>query len=396
MLLQIEELKERDQSFPLWSIGFRPFFFLASLQASLMVLLWLLMLGNVIPLPRAIPALYWHAHEMLYGFVGATITGFLLTAVPKWTGTSPIRGASLILLTVLWLGARLSLLMPNVGADLAPAWQLGFWAVLLYFITRPIVLSHNWRNLKVVAIIALLLSSNALFYLGHYAFAVKLALWLITLLMALIGSRIIPGFTRNWLSRQVGAPFNTPGNSNLPNAAMAALIGAALFNLAPLPAALQATALALAAVLLLVTAGGWQGHKTLREPLLWILHIGYLFIPVSLLLRACALLSTAMPVSAATHALTAGAMGCLIIGVMSRASRGHSGRELKAGYLEVAVFLAVIMGALLRVAATIAPQQNGLLEVSGLLWSAGFALFAVGYAPCFFKPELRLMPPNRQ
>ncbi len=366
----------------LLKMGFRPFFFLAGLHAALMLTLWVLALSGHLLLPSELGAVGWHAHEMLYGFVGAAVAGFLLTAVPKWTGTEPLAGEALMLLVAFWLAGR-TVAWVSGGAILQGT-QVLFWLGLLVAIGVPIVRTRNARNYKVLALVAALGVSNVA-QLGAYSLkAQATTLWLITALMALIGGRILPMFTTNGLSAQRGEKLPPIPPARWEKAPMACLVAAALADLASPWPALNATFCVLAALGIWANGVRFRGLQTGRVPLLWSLHAGYAFIGLSLALRGLYALHR-VPYSAALHALTAGAMGSMIIAMMTRVSRGHTGRALLAGPVEVTMYALVIAGGLLRVVSAFWPQSP-LVWVAGTLFLLGYALFVVAYARILAGP----------
>jgi len=371
--------------------GFRPFFFGAAAWAVVALILWLGALSGKIALPSALEPLIWHRHEMLFGFVGAAVAGFMLTAIPNWTGRLPIAGASLAALFGLWVAARLAVLCSaHLGQGPAALLDVGFYILLAAIGTREILAAKN-RDVPVVGLILLFGVANAI---DHAAAAGLVAdadlgwragISLVVLMISVIGGRIVPSFTRNWLARRgvrEGLP-EQPGRFDLAAIAVTALALAG-WVLFPSQAAVG---------VLLVGAGlfqalrlaRWRGLRTLADPLVLVLHVGYLWVPIGLLLLGAAILGPAMPRSAAVHALTAGAMATMILAVMTRASLGHTGRELRANGGTAALYLLVTLGALLRLAASFGLVDYMLgLEVAGLAWGGAFFLFLVAYGPILF------------
>ncbi len=375
--------------------GFRPFFFGGAAWAVIALALWLCSLAGAFSLPTAMDALSWHRHEMLFGFVGAVVAGFLLTAIPNWTGRLPIAGWPLALLAGFWLAGRLAVLTSGIiGPVAAAAMDVGFFVLLAAVGAQEVLAARN-RNLPVVGAVLLLAFANAL---DHVAMAglttdpllgMRFGIGVVTLLICLIGGRIIPSFTRNWLARQGikdGLPTQ-PGPFDLASigvVAVAFLAWMTMPGLAP-------------AGLLLLFAGGmqllrllrWKGHRTFADPLVLILHVAFLWVPAGLLLLGASVLTPAIPQSAAIHALTAGAMASMILAVMTRATLGHTARELRADGATQAIYLLVTIGALTRVAAPLEVEHyTPLMRASGVLWGAAFLLFLIRYAPILFGPRL--------
>ena len=332
---------------------------------------------------------------MLFGFVGAVIAGFLLTAVPNWTGRLPIAGSPLAALVGLWLAGRLAVLFSaEIGALTAAVLDVGFFFVLALVAAREVLKSKN-RNLPVVGLIFLfglvdaLDHASAAGWLADADLAWKCAIALVVVLISLIGGRIIPSFTRNWLSKQgvrEGLPTQ-PGRFDL------AVIGLTAFAFLAWITAPQGW---LNGALFAVAAAGqayrltrWKGWKTLADPLVLILHVGYAWVPVGLTLLAAVEFGAAIPRSASVHALTAGAMATMILAVMSRATLGHTGRELRASMTTQAAYVLVTAGAILRVAAPLGLFEYRIgMEVAGAAWMGAFLLFLAAYGPILLSPRI--------
>jgi uncharacterized protein involved in response to NO len=375
------------------SQGFRPFFLGAGVWAVLGMLLWSGALLEGTPLPTAFTPAVWHAHAMLFGFVGAAKAGFLTTAVPNWTGRMPIQGWPLGVLAGLWVLGRLACAVSGIiGAPAAMALDLLFFLALPAILGREIVAGRNWRNLPVVGATGALAAANALVHLEPVAgldsgYGLRLAIGAYAFLMALIGGRIVPSFTRNWLAKR--DPRHRPARATQGDRAVVVLTGlaAAAWTLRPDHAVIGLLAAA-AALGNAWRMARWQGHRTWREPLLLVLHAGYAWLPIGFALVALVALGAGVPATAALHALTAGAMGLMPAAVMTRATLGHTGRALTAGAGSAALFAAVALAAALRVAA---PMTGGwyldLLGASALVWIAAFALYVALYAPMQLKPR---------
>ncbi len=384
----------------LLSQGFRPFFLSAAVWAALALLLWLLAFWGWITLPTTFDPIAWHVHEMLFGFVGAAIAGFVLTAIPNWTGRLPLQGWPLFGLFALWVAGRVVMAFSAVvGAVPAAVIDVAFFAVLSAVAAREIIVGKNWRNLPIVAALALLALGNALFHASMMQvglagmaavseLAWRLAITVVVLLIGLIGGRIIPSFTGNWLAKRgeprppAWGPFDT----------LSLLVtGAALlyWSFAP-PGPMVANGLMLAALANAMRLARWHGHRTLPEPLLWILHVGYAWLPIGLALLAASQLTPHVPQTAAIHALTAGLMTVMIVAVSTRATLGHTGRPLHAGGGTAAVYLLIISAAIARVGGSLWPDAYmTLLALAGGLWIAGFGLFIVLYGPMLVLPDPR-------
>jgi uncharacterized protein involved in response to NO len=381
-------------SIPFFRGGFRPFFFAGPVWAVAALTLWLLTLGGRVDLPTAIDPLAWHRHEMLFGFVGAVIGGFLLTAVPNWTGRLPIAGWPLAGLLGLWSAARLALLCSAaVGVYVAAILDVGFFVTLALLAAREVLQSKN-RNLPVVGLILLFGLADALDYLcagGAIAdpdLGWQLAVSIVLILISLIGGRIIPSFTRNWMAKQ----GFTRGLPTQPGRFDVMVIGATAFALLAWISGPQTVpigiVIGLAALLQAIRLARWRGFRTWRDPLVLILHVGYAWVPIGLGLLGLSVAGM-LPRSAAIHAITAGAMTTMIVAVMTRASLGHTGRELRANAATVGVYVLVTAGAMLRVCASLAViDYNMGLEIAGAAWCAGLVLFLLAYGPVLWRPRL--------
>ncbi len=395
-----EQLAARNAQAPaLLSYGFRPFFLAGSLHAALLVAVWVPWYLGMIAIPSALPPLGWHAYELLFGFVPAIIAGFLLTAVPSWTGRRPVAGLPLLGLVGLWLAGQLAValsasLPPTVVAALA----LAFLPVLAGVVAREIVAARNWRNLKVLAGVALLAAAQALahYELWHFGAAAhgdRLGLAAILMLILIIGGRIVPGFTGNWL-RQRG-PGRMPAPTGTLDRAGLVLAGLALAAWTALPALPSRDAeigllLVAAGLVQAVRQARWAPERTGAEPLVAVLHAGHAFVPLGFVLAGWAALQ-GLPGTAtgAVHAWTVGAIGLMTLAVMTRASRGHTGRPLKAPAPTVGIYACVAVAAATRIAAAWLPGQAVvLLWAAAAGWVAAFLGFAVLYGPALIAPRL--------
>ena len=368
------------------SYGFRPFFLLGSLYAGIVVLAWLPMFHGELSVATAFAPRDWHVHEMLFGYVAAVVTGFLLTAIPNWTGRLPIQGTPLLLLVSTWLAGRIAVtLSASIGWMVAAVIDVAFLAVLAGAATREIVVGSNWRNLKIVAMIGVLAAANLAFHLeahlrGSAEYATRVGIAAVVLLITLIGGRIVPSFTHNWLVRERAGRLPAPfGRFDI---AIVAASTAALALWIVLPfGRVTAAGLFAAAMLQFIRLGRWAGDRAVAEPLVLILHIGYAFVPIGLLLAGAGALGL-VPESAGVHAWTAGAVGTMTLAVMTRASLGHTGRALAASAATRAIYVAVVIAALTRIGAALAPEWSELLlHITVIAWAGAFLGFAAVYAP---------------
>lgn len=371
--------------------GFRPFFLGAAVWSALAMALWIPALTGAIGIPTRLAPVDWHVHAMLYGYVPAVLAGFLLTAIPNWTGRLPVVGWPLAALVVVWLAGRLAVAgSALVPSPLAAAIDLAFLPLLALVAAREIVAGRNWRNLPVLAAVLLVAAGNLAFHLeapsgaAAQGYGARLGLATIVFLVLLIGGRIVPSFTRNWLAQR--GPGRLPAPLGRFDALALAAGGVALVGwiIAPDSPAAGVACLA-AAALHLIRLWRWVGWRTTSEPLVTILHLAYLFAPTGFLLAGFAALGAGVPTSAAVHAWTAGLIGTMTLAVMTRATLGHTGRKLTAGRATTAIYAAILAAATFRVAAAFTLQHAALLTASALLWIAAFA----GFSLAFSKPLTR-------
>lgn len=372
----------------LFAYGFRPFFLAAGLHAIIVLGLWLMVLhtGHW-PAGLGDPAA-WHGHEMLFGFAAAAIAGFLLTAVPNWTGERGYAGGRLMALTGLWLAGRLALnpiaplpALPGAVIDLA------FFPALCAMVLPSIIKARNRRNYVMVLLLGLLTAASALYHAdrlgwlpGIWGRGRTLGIDMVLLLVALIGGRIVPSFTVSALKR-VGrkveaAAFGWPDRLALGTVALLALA-----DMIQPDGMLPGLAALLAGLAHAWRLSRWHGLKTGAQPILWVLHLAYAWIPVGLLLKAAWLLAGVDIGQGWIHAITAGAFATMILAVMTRAALGHTGRDIVAARPTVAAYLLLTGAALVRVLAPVLPDLRLAYSIAGSFWLAAFLLFVFVYAP---------------
>ncbi|WP_193368795.1 NnrS family protein [Pelagibius marinus] len=367
--------------------GFRVFFLAAGVWAVVAVAIWLCVFQAAAALPTAFDYTAWHAHEMVFGYAAAVIAGFLLTAIPNWTGRPLLQGLPLALLFGAWIAGRAAAAGSAITGPLAAAAvDLAFLVLLFAVALREILAGRNWRNLPMPLALVLLIVANVLMHLQAAGLAEtgglgqRLGIGVVVLLINLIGGRVIPNFTRNWLARTNAAalPAGFGHFDRLSLLTTAAGLGLWVF----LPEhPLTGGVLLAAGGLNLARLARWQGLRTLAEPLVWSLHLGFAWVPLGLaLLGLGVLLPEVLAPTAGLHALTAGAIGGMTVAVMTRATLGHSGRPLTGDGWSAAIYLGVAASAALRAAAPLAGSAYvTLLWASGLLWVAAFGLFVLRY-----------------
>ncbi|HEY4343430.1 MAG TPA: NnrS family protein [Parvibaculum sp.] len=389
---------KRDYEGPvLFSAGFRPFFLGAALFAGVALPLWIFFLeGLAVPTGENFAPVYWHAHEMIFGYLGAVMGGFALTAIAEWTKRPPVSGWMLGLLVALWLAGRVAVALAAAGTiapGIAAEVDLLYFAVLAAVMAREIISGGNWKNLIIVILLTIFWVSNLLF---HWALAtgadpltgLRLALAVAAMLISVIGGRITPNFTRNWLARK-GITFVAP--SGFTDKAALLLTGISMLAWTGFPdTQMTGALLGLAGLAQCLRLASWRGYLTTGEPLVLILHIGYGWLAIALLtLGAANLAPDLVSAGAALHALTAGAIGVMTVAVMTRASLGHTGRPLTADGGTVAIYALINLGAALRVLAPALPfDYVHAVALAGALWSAGFILFAVKFGRYLIAPRV--------
>lgn len=384
------------------SAGFRPMFLLGCAWAAIAMALWLAyMISGNDPLSH-FDAVDWHAHELLFGFGSAILCGFLFTAIPNWTGRLPISGTPLAALTALWLLGRLTVTFgQSLSVTLTGLIDVGFLAAICAIIAREILAGKNWRNTPVLLICTVFMVANAVFHIdaasGSFAasgIGFRLGISALIMLIGLIGGRVIPSFTRNWLAKQgpdnLPTPFNQYDKITL-------LISAAtliLWTAAP-DTPVTGVALLLSGALHITRLTRWSGLRALRETLVIILHIGYAFVPVGyLMLGVATFRPDIIPYAAGIHAWTAGAVAVMMLAVMTRASLGHTGRPLKAGWREGLIYIAAITAAITRIWASLIDAPVWALHLSATAWMLAFGAFCVFYGKLLLAPKTAPRKPN--
>jgi uncharacterized protein involved in response to NO len=374
----------------LFSYGFRPFFLGAAVWAVVAMALWIAALAGHLEVAGSYGAHAWHAHEMLFGFAPAVLAGFLLTAVPNWTGRLPVSGWPLAGLFALWLAGRAALLSPDViGIPPAAAIDGLFLPALLLICAREVIAGRKWKDLKVLGGLLALSLANACFHFAvvtgdHVHIAMRLGISAYVALVTIIGGRILPSFTRNWLNRAGGTEFPVPYNHFDTVAILAGIAALGAWTLVP-DHSLTAVAAFAAALLHTVRLVRWRGWRTWPEMLLVILHVAYAFVPLGFAAIGIGALGF-VEERAVMHVLTVGAIAAMMLAVMTRASRGHTGHPLTASRLTAASYAAVVVSALLRPLAEILPiLATTLYAVSGSAWILAFALFCIEYGPILVR-----------
>ncbi|TAM10764.1 MAG: NnrS family protein [Nevskiaceae bacterium] len=365
---------------------FRPMFMGAAAFSALGMLLWAVFLHLGWLPPSPLPSPLWHGHALLFGFAGALISGFLLTASASWTGMATTTPATLALLFVAWLAARIAFLV-NAPLWLATVLDLGWLAILLAMVARVIALKRNTRNYFVIVLLASYTALDAIFLIAaqrHSPLASDALVWTvdwITILMIAIGGRVIPFFSGRKIPRM--APQNWPALS------IAVNVGAALVlvtDILSVPAPVQGALFLVLALLAGIRLGAWHGWRGLNEPMLWSLHLGYLWLVIGLALRGLALLGAfgaawAGPgVHASLHGITVGALGTLSLAMMTRVAQGHSGVPIQASKALTVAFLLPSVAALLRLAG-----GPGWWPAAACAWVAAYLIYLAAVGPLLVR-----------
>ena len=392
----MHDFRPHNRGLALFEAGFRPFFLLAGIDSLANMILWLAAFFHPQIWPAdAIPAMYWHAHEMLFGFAGAAIAGFLLTAVPNWTGQAPYRGPVLWLLTGLWIGGRIVMLPFFAQSSLGLVISLSFFPALALTVAPALLRARKYRNLPFLVLLLLLFSADLCFqkgfggapelgqHIGLYA-----ALDIIMAMIVIIGGRIVPSFTRNSLIKW-GVATEVASRTWLERGAILSLLLMVALDMSMPLSTASGVATLVAAIFQAMRFSQWQGHHTLRDPLLWVLHLGYAWLVVALALKAGALLAGAVIAEKWLHAFTVGGIGTMILAVMSRAALGHSGRPLVAPRPMALSYLLLTLAAIVRVFAPVLfpGRYDQIVGISGALWILAFAIYLWIYTPILLTPR---------
>nr|WP_136250029.1 NnrS family protein [Ningiella ruwaisensis] len=392
-MINITDNAKEQKIMPFWRLGFRPFFLFGSAFAFIAIALWLLALKGVLSSSPFHSVIWWHSHEMLFGFTTAIIAGFLLTAVQNWTGIPGLKGKSLIFLFSVWLAARLLLLANlEIPVFIIALVDLVFLPLVAFFLARPVLRIKQYRNLVFVPLLLLMTIANIFTYLPAFGLSESFArqgfyamVMLVTVVVALIGGRVIPMFTANGTQTQKVQPIRWVELS-----CIALLIAIAVGMLFSLNANILGALSVLAAAFHLFRSLYWRPWVTLKVPLVWSLHLSMFFIPLGLGLLALHYFTSLISLSAAIHSLTVGVIGGMIIAMMSRVSLGHTGRMLQTSSITVIAYVAIALAAISRsLLVWLVPAHiTNLWVLSGLLWCLSFACFLWIYLPILISPRV--------
>jgi len=393
-MLNITDLKKEQRLIPILRLGFRPFFLLGGIFAFIAMAAWLLMLNGAISTIPLNGSIWWHSHEMLFGFVPAIIAGFLLTAVQTWSGVAGVKGNELLYLVLTWISARV-LIIANLSmpVEIIMLLDLSFLPLTGFLLARPLIKIKQYKNMIFLPVIALMTIANFFTYLPQLGFSsdfnnqgMHSMVILSTFLVALMGARVIPMFTANGTKTQKVLPIKW-----LEVSALFTLFTIFVFIIAGLTEykiILGAICL-VSSTLFFYRNLTWRPLKTLRVPLVWTLHVSMMFLPIGLLLMGLHFVFGIVSFSAALHSLTVGVIGGMILAMTSRVSLGHTGRPLAVPFVMVLAFIAIACATLVRsVFVAVLPQFTAQLWLlSGILWCIAFGFFVWVYLPILCKPR---------
>jgi len=388
--MQITDLKKEQNITPLLRLGFRPFFLSGAIFSIVAIILWLLMYKGTINLSPLGGGYWWHIHEMIFGFGGAIIAGFLLTAIQNWTGVRGVQGTTLLLLFLLWLAGRVVLLMPSLFSEtLATIIDLSFLPVVAYILAKPLMTIKQYRNLFFVPLLLLFTLANLEMHLAIYfpqmftiTFAGYTGVMLVTLLMSVMSGRVAPMFTANGTKTPKATPL--PWLDKVTNGSL----GIVMFSLLMEPIIgfsnqFFGIILIIAGIFQTIRWLRWRPWITLAIPLLWSFHLAIKFIAYGLIILGLSYLIPEIPSNHIWHLLTVGGMGGLILAMISRVSLGHTGRPLSPPKAMTAAYIFITLAALIRaIGPWILPEKTVLfIDISGTFWLFAFGIFAITYAP---------------
>lgn len=394
-----------DKQVPILTFGFRPFFLLAGLYAVVAMLAWIIWLmlhganAAILQPTISVPAHQWHGHEMLYGFGAAVITGFLLTAMPGWTGARRVAGAQLMFLAAVWIVGRAAMWLSSfLPAVLVAAVDMAMLVMLAAVVAFAMVQRPTPRNLIFLAVLAILIVANGAIHAewigwldGTASWGLNVALLDVILLVAILGGRIVPAFTRNAMQRRQSAGSVPASYAPLDAASIASVAAVLLCFIFELPDAATGVTAALAALLNGIRLGFWRFAETLDEPILWSLFLAYFWIPVGLIGLSASAFTAWISQTSALHLLAIGTIGGMTLAMMTRAPLGHSGRPLVVRRSIAWAYLFIAGAAIVRGFVVNATSDNYYMVIlaAGALWCAGFAIYSAVYLPILCGPTLK-------
>ncbi|HJN23022.1 MAG TPA: NnrS family protein [Rhodospirillales bacterium] len=388
--------RELNEPVTILSYGFRPFFLLTGIFGAFSLAVWPAFYTGWLGLSKTMAPVLWHGHEMLFGFAMAAATGFFLTAVPSWTKTPPERGGRLAFLVALWFAGRITFwLQGSLPPPVVAVADLALIPAVIFYLIPPILGSGQRRNLFFLVFLILLFTANFLFHLELLELTddtgfsgLYLALYTFILMMTVLSGRMIPNFTANALSAK-GEFARIRSQPLVERAAFLAIIATAAADLAGAGGWIGGVPALAAALALALRMRYWATAKTFGQPILWVLHLGHAWLSVGFACRGLAGLTHMMPVGTALHALTIGAIGTMVLAVMTRASLGHTGRPFVVNRSIMVAYVLLTLAAIARIAAPFAHGEGygNLVIAAGLLWVSAFTIFLVVYWPVLTGPR---------
>lgn len=384
-------LQPSKSSSPFLRLAFRPFFMLGALFSSFCVTLWAAAFTGAVQLEVYGGPLWWHMHEMLFGFVSAIVAGFLLTAVQTWTGLPGINGSRLAALVLLWLAGRAALFLPGPW-QWAAGIDLLFLPLVALVLARSVIAVRQWRNAVFIPILLAMAAANAGMHRAALHADVLLQarmggtmVMLVTLLMTVMGGRVIPMFTANGTGTERVEVL--PWLEKFSIASMLLVVLASLSR-PPLPVWAAASLFFFAAAIQGLRVLRWRLHVTFGVPLVWSLHLSYWCIPLGLLMEGLSLSGAPVSHSQAVHALAVGGIGLMILAMISRVSLGHTGRPLTVSGFMTAAFLALLAAFVARTFGLyFLPGYNNMIIAAACLWVLGYGCFVLLYWPVLSRPR---------
>ncbi len=349
-------------------------------------------LDRIVSMPLSI----WHAHELIFGVIIAIVAGFLTTAVPVWTGTPRIRGAQLIFLFLLWFAGRIAIVFSaKFPAEIVALIDLLLIPALAFTIAKPIITQKLWRNLGFIPLLLLIMIGNTLIHIEELGWGedtagvgIRLSIGLLILMTVVIGGRVIPFFTQNWLDRR-DKKVTTATPEWIDRVTIISCLITVVASAFPTDEFLLTTLNVLTGVLILIRLSYWQGHHTTSDPMMWILHIGYAFMGLGFLAEALSLGTDLLPEVLAQHVFTVGGLGVMILGMMSRIALGHTGRPLIIHPLITVAYLAMILSLLSRILTPLFLPDfyEAGLALAGISWVVAWVLYLIIYTPILLSPR---------
>lgn len=386
---------DRFANAPLWLSGFRPFYLFAALYGPLVILVWPLTWFDSPAPVFSLPMNLWHGHEMIFGFAAAVVAGFVLTALPGWACTEEIQGKRLMTLTLVWVAGRIVFwYSAGLSPQLVMVADAAFFFLLALFVTPGLLRIQQWIYWLLIPILAGFFVANVMYHQAAAAMdiratqkALELAVYALMVLFAFVGGFLTPVFTGNEL-RDRGRGGEATFSRAFETVAIIAVLLYAATGYADAPAALSGSAALAAFILHAIRMTRWRGWKIGDVPIVFVMHIGYLWLLVTFAARAVEDLLHIDSGGITLHAFTVGAFGLTKMGLMTRVVLRHTGRPVEPGLLMVLAYWAMLIAALLRSAASLLPQHAALLDGSAMVWVLCLLVYFARYGALMWRPSL--------